>query len=344
MRTIIVAVLIVFTIFAGAVAAGGYKITKVIEVGPGWGPVVGPLKWSPDGDKLAYFNKGALYVSDTLGNATEIASFGMAGYRYEWLNNEEVVVGLHSYRQGRISYDSIFIVGTSDRSLTTAAAYSGKPFSNPDAFIGLNDGPWLTVEGNVYYSTNIDPKKGALARGELVFPRGRYGQKGDTVIPTEDHIFSWGEDGLYLVRCDLKDSLKIAPRPYREIHWLPALSPDKSRYILGGTIFRFADSTYVVLDTMLGEKPKGTLGCGFLDNAFNPRFPEVIFNVSCDDGVSYDVSRVGFYNIQSNELSFVDPLIGINQCELPAYNPDGRRLALCSQGKVYIIYRESIGE
>lgn len=82
-------------------------------------------------------------------------------------------------------------------------------------------------------------------------------------------------------------------------------------------------------------------------------FPEVAFQIICEgyegnEGYEgyreYEDSRVGIYNFDSGALTILDTLIGIEQCELAVYNPDGRKLALYSRGKLYVVYREKTDE
>jgi len=56
MKRILLAMVMV-GLLAGQSHALDFTITKVIDVGPGQAePMTWPLKWSPDGTKLAFFN------------------------------------------------------------------------------------------------------------------------------------------------------------------------------------------------------------------------------------------------------------------------------------------------
>ena len=90
----------------GTSKAGGYKITKVIEVGPAaWVPFQGPLHWSPDGTMLAYFANNYLMISDTLGNTREVKKIDMYPHRCKWVSEDQIGVRLKK----KISDDSTLL-------------------------------------------------------------------------------------------------------------------------------------------------------------------------------------------------------------------------------------------
>ncbi len=93
---------------------------------------------------------------------------------------------------------------------------------------------------------------------------------------------------------------------------------------------------------MIGKRPDGTVGCGISGDLFNPKFPELVFDVGCDNGIDYVVNRVGTYNYETNVFMILDPLVRLAKCSSPACCPDGKKIALLSQGRVYIVYREGL--
>jgi hypothetical protein len=194
------------------------------------------------------------------------------------------------------------------------------------------DGPFLTAEGDAYYdlTTYTGGTWPETRRRISLKPRGELEQ------PSE-HVLCWTTNGLYRVSLTGEDSIRIAPNPFSDMRAPPAMSQDQSFVISEGAIMRISDTTITRLDTLI-KPPPNTYGCGFLHTSFNPSKPEILFQTTCDDGVSYIVDAVGVYDMITNELTFIDSLIGMEGCTAPVYSPDGNKIALLANGKVHIIY------
>ncbi len=119
----------------------------------------------------------------------------------------------------------------------------------------------------------------------------------------------------------------------------PEVSLDGQYILMGGTMQHLADSAYIVLDTLIKQYPPKTVGCGFVFGSFNPQQSEVLFQLACDDGVSYEVNRVGTFDYVRSRFQLFDTLVVGNNCIAPIYASDGRKIALICDGKAHIIYR-----
>ncbi|MBU1318348.1 MAG: hypothetical protein KKH67_04040 [candidate division Zixibacteria bacterium] len=161
----------------------------------------------------------------------------------------------------------------------------------------------------------------------------------DRISPSENHIFSWGDDCLYMITGDLGDTVRFAPKPYEYIPLEPVVSRDLSHYIVGGTMCRIVDSTYIVLDTMISDIKGDSLQCDFLYYSFIPTEPAVIFILVCDDDETFVLESIGSFNYETGELTIIDSIAGMEDFSIPVYSPDGEKIALLSDGKVYILYR-----
>lgn len=344
---VISAILIVVLIGACPEAlAAGYTISRIVEVGPGGGPVVGSVNWSPDGTQLAFFRGSQLYVSDTLGASRLVIDLGATPYRCEWATNNSLVLMLlqqPSGVAGVFEIHKLVSVDISNGAMKLIKEYLRKvpkaPDGDSDSFIG----PKLTLEGKAYYQTNVvEPTIFGPAVGKVL---NLSNEKSSAFYPGNNHYVDWGKDGLYRFSVDKHDSVKIAPKPYDNMIGRPILSSDMSYYVHGGTVYRFADSTYIVLDTIVKRDayPPGTILCGFspYGTSFNPVAQEILFELGCEnggDGPEYSVTRIGTFNLLTHEFTIINTLIGRTNCSGPSFSPDGTKISCNCDGLNYILY------
>ena len=312
-------------------SAGDYTIEKVVEIGPAdWVPFLGPIRWSPDGTIISYFSQGYLMISDTLGNKRQVIRVDMLPYRYEWLTDTELVISL----QSPIDH------GT-NRRLTRINVMTGQERIIYDKNVDFRDtidyrAVYLSFEGALYYTQEIITPQHKVEHNFLIAPT-------DSIIDTaaimaSNHFYRWGEDGLYRIRLDLLDSMRVGAMPYTNLFRVD-ISPDGKYAIAGGTIERLVDTTYIVLDTLFKEVPESTIVCGFLSPSFSLATPEVALSLSCDYLDERTIDMAGIFNFATNKITVIDHLTGLKGCIAPRFCPNGRHLALISQSKIFIIYR-----
>jgi hypothetical protein len=331
-----------------------YEITKIIEVGPtDRAPTVWPLKWSPDGAQLAYFLNRSLYISDTLGNSREITHFELFPHRYEWLSDYEIIIHLQKYTVPQphklvkvdVKTSQVSVLEEYTRRLGIRAR------NNPNSFAG----PFLTVEGRLYYRTNVlratvyDPAIQSEPM-PVIFPESAYPRKTVAPAPEENHILSWGKDGLYMIKGDLSDSTEIAPKQRHPVKTPVANSKDQLYYMIHSKICNFKDTICISLDTFL-TRYAGVIGYDFLYYSFNPRDEEILFELICeknenlekgmpyDERKSYEEFSMATFNYAANRLTVLDSLIDLQGCMTPTYAPDGLKIAFLHGGNAHIMYR-----
>jgi len=313
-----------------------FEITKVIEVGPMYGGAgINPVQWSPDGTKLAYFNDGYLMLADTLGNTEQVAEIDLPPRRFVWVSNNEVMVYQRRFMSDGYILDRMSLVIIETGGVQTLENIKHGRWENhsPREFWG----PFLTVEGNAFYYVTVEGARSIQMAPSLPAAKA---------TPEHNHIIRAGEDALYTVQVDFKDSTQIFNKRYGQHRWHHMigvyLSKDRTHVISGGTITRLVDNKKIILDTLsiVQDKPEGTVVCGFGAVSLNPKFTEVAFRLSCDDGESYSIDRMGVFDYSTYEFTILDSLVGLSNCTRPTYAPDGMRMAFLSKGNVYILNRE----
>ena len=328
---------VLITGFSGTLRAEDLQVTKVIEVGEAsWVPYEIPLKFSPDGSKLAYFRGWSLMVSDTLGNNRQICEFDLKPYLYEWLTEDEIIVTVYKHKRASDTRRMVHIdINTGEKEILRE--YARPPLGQKSVEPSFR-GPLKTVEGNLYCRLEEDTRRAAT------FPQSKYKNHQKTILAEENHILTWGDDGVYKVTTDFSDSTRLGPKPYAHIPLPPTYDNSLSYVIYNGKLLHLSDSMVLDINSYLTYIPQNTKYCGATFPQFNPSANEIIFNQSCygedENNKDYDTDIAGLFNIDKKEVTILDTLVNLQACQAPSYAPDGLKIALLSEKKVYIIYRE----
>lgn len=338
MRLLLIFLTLVLIITTTSVA-GGYEITNVIEVGPAARiPFIGPLKWSPDGTRLAYFAHDQLMITDTLGNSSSVAKMEQQPRRFEWISDDEIAIMLVQRQSGGSSTYALTVFDVKIGQARIVDQFvRRRDFGVGDVFL---DGPFRSLEGNAYYIHKV------LVDGFVETPLGRHGKSVDELRllgakGAADHVLRWDSLGLYRVTLSGTDSLRICGQPNAAM-WKPTeMSPDHTHIVNGGLLIRLADEQKIVLDTMHFERPAGAV-CSFGFVTFSPIGTEVLFHLSCDDGENQLFDKIGTFDYSSNEFKLLNADSGLEDCVSPVFGLDGRKIAVLCQGVLYIIEREEL--
>jgi hypothetical protein len=336
-RRVIIGTAFLFLYVLAAGAAAGYTIEKVIDVGPSMAyPYLGPLKWSPDGSRLAYVDTaGRLMASDTLGNSQLIARLDWSPRRMEWTSNTEIAVHLEMRSQADTTPHRLSVFNTGTGEEKVIASYTRR--SNERDIVGHMsfDGPYLTLGGNVYYCTATSQGRGS---GDIT-TRSWITLDDSSRAKSDDHMMIWGRDGLYDIPVSGGDSVLVIEKVKRKSPLYTAVNHDRSWVMYGSGITLLKDHSRVSLYERLSALPAGTNLCGFMYPSFHPTKREVLFALSCDDGESYSVNRIGTYDVDTQEFVILDTLLGMTPCFWPVYSPHGNKIAFQANGHTYIAYR-----
>jgi hypothetical protein len=328
-------------------SAQDFKIDKVIEIGPAdWVPFMWPIKWSPDGTKISYFSKSYLMISDTLGNSHQVMKVDMMPFLYEWVSNEEIAITfMGQEKAGAIPYKlSLFNI---DNASETVLEQFWRNGSNNDSIIVSDfDGPFRTVEGAVSYqiskapiSGNGDYKSFTPSGLRSIMIQSRLKTVPQSSSLSNNHIVRWGKNGLYKIDCASNDSIAILANFHPPVPLDPALKSDLTFMMYRNTIYSLTDSSSINLQYFIEPFPKGTLGCGMVFQSFNPIFNEVLFQIGCDDGVSYEINRVGTFNYITNKFNILDSSPALVNCIAPVFSPNGVSIAVLANYKACIVIR-----
>jgi hypothetical protein len=327
---------------AGAPASAlDYEIMKIVEIGPAdWVPMQGPLKWSPDGSKLAFFHRGELSIADTTGKIRGIKKFDLVPHLFEWISNDEISIYLRA-KEG-IGQNKLLLININSGQETDIVEFVRKRFPENSDSITDFDGPLRTVEGNVFYRIY---RKNASA---IKFIEGQSKSGGSAKALSENHFVRWGNDGLYMIKCDQSDSSRVARKPYEHMPLPPKMSSDRKYILMGGTMQRLVDSVYIVIDTIINNIDPITrlnvsrVFCGVIYESFNPNSPEVVFQVTCDDGHYILGEKLATYNYETYTYTDLEQFVKGKNPGAPSYSPDGRNIAYLAEGRAFILMRREI--
>ena len=338
--------IISLALFVSSSYAADFTVTRVIRIGEGkWSIIPGQIKFSPDGSHVSFLNGPFLMVADSTGVASEVMTIQGRLLAYEWLTDSQIVALESEQLAPPRSLRRLSLVNISigfQKVIGEYVRHSNDEAQKQNAFEGL----YKTPEGMVYTKSpaqGLESIRVISQLGKLVdVGANRFNRNAN---PIRELV--WGKDGLYLKILNTGDSTRIGPRPTPNYMLPPVWDPEMNYAMVGGTILRIADSTFIVLDTMLGPPPQGTLRCGIELPSLNPRFREALFNLVCYGYVSQyehepsiELDHVGLFDLESNSIIILDTLIGVDNCSAPFYSPDGKSIALLADGIVYIVRRE----
>ena len=314
-----------------------YTITEVIEIGEaGFAPFVNPIIWSPDGTKIAFTKAGVIYFSDTLGNVQEVIKPEMPLHRWAWVSDSQIAVYTRKYTGH--GGDLVHRISTIDVNLKKETA-----LQDFNTFYGFREvegfseyyGPLKSIEGNSYYAQKrYSSIKSNISVIPLTFEQSKSAQIAN------DHFLRWSDSGLYKVRLDHSDSTWLVGLPIMMTSLYPVANFECTYAMDKGHLIRLRDTTIILVDTLIGPLPPNTDGCAILWSSFNPVAPEILFTISCSKGENYPVNRIATLDYNTFQLTVIDTITGLTSCAAPAYSPNGKKIALMSRNRAYILTRE----
>lgn len=302
-----------------------------------WSPFLGPLAWSPNGEKLAYFKRQTMMISDVTGSIQEVYTFEWPPRRFAWVDNENIAVDLQIQYGPDSTLNRLEIVNTLTRitELVESCKYSmrSKPLPGSTTF----DGPFISLEGNPYL--RITTYQNSKKDRSLGYRWINTVDKGNL---QDNHILSRDSTGLNLISIDGSESRQLVPQYLIKRKPFYAISADQKFIINGEEVVSLTDSTKVNLHDFVVDRPKDASLCDFVFVSSNPGYSEMVFQYSCDADNKTISDRVGFYNYLNQELTFIEAPFGAEHCTTPVYSPNGLNVAFIADGYVYILFRRAV--
>lgn len=330
--------------FAGCSSnAGDFEIEKVVQIGQVlWIPMSTPIQWSPDGTKILFFNKDGFAIADTLGNIQLTHNFGLYPHRYLWCSNYEVCLSLNEGDAKDSSLNELILFNINTKEISVIDQYIRYAHWHDRTNKTEYEGPYISNNGNIYYYhilyTENSGQTGVQRENRWVLP-----DKSPQL--SQDSVLRWGKGALYSINLATTDSTMVVQKPFVGISGGALIDRSRNFVLTLGLLMDIKSNVVLNLDTFSFTKPDNAGFCEIVNASFNPRFPEVIFQIGCDTKDREDVAArmMGSYGIQSNNFEIID--IGLNSQISGAMSvaPDGLKLAFISDKIGYIAYRNHKG-
>ena len=338
MKKSILGTVLVILLMCGISKATEYKITGLIDVGPGYGTYVETVKWSPDGTKLAFFDDGNLMLSDTLGNREQIVQIDNIPFMYEWISNEEIMIHLHTKWVNREQFNQLVTVDIASKSLTTIKEYWRGPKyrdKNTDSFTG----PYKTIDGKVYYETNVN---GIHSIEKTVFPQSKYDQTYNISLSGKNYRVQKYDNAQFKILSSDGIEIPIITPIFGNYSVTQIIVNKDITYVMvEGYIHGIYDSIRIDANSYVGINPPGfEYFSKTFNGEINPQSKEIVTTIPFYNEEEKDYDWTGIFNFETMELTIVDTLLNLDQSFEPTYNPNGRLIALQSGDKIFIITRE----
>jgi dipeptidyl aminopeptidase/acylaminoacyl peptidase len=288
-----------------------------------------PIKWSPDGARIAFLRDGRIVVADTVGSQRVLAERIFSPRAFDWIDNSELLIyDVVSRENSSTFYEilSVQVEGGAVRSIDRFRRLTrGRRTGRQGELITL---PHRTTDGLLYYT-----KYNSAGEAQTVLLGEQADAKGRSLSESKETVLRALSDGLYLVSLDQKDTTFVFDRPIKN-----SIINNSHTYVMsGGTIIRLSDGQQTILDTIITEIPDSTYGCGFGSISFSESGNFVTFVRSCDDGVNYEVSQAGLYDIDRGRLTMLSDATGPTNIKSPVISNNGRFVAFKSQESAFIL-------
>jgi len=315
MRLFVATFLLVSGLLAAFCGAADIKVAEVIEIGPcGGGPLFRPVKWSPDGSMIAYFNGQKLMVADTLGKTREVFTIDYVARPFEWISDSEIVVYQREFNNNPYRMHKLSIITLSGTE--TVLAEEKVPKSNISSKPSFSP-PRKTPSGIVYYDSYASP-----AYGPQVLTRA---DKNRSISPSEHYYVRLVGNRLCKISLDDKDTSTVLQGRYAGV----VVNEDYSMVLADGEISALLYNVNTKsCDTIYAPEvqTRDDVYCGVMGYEFHPSNEYVIYFAPCDEKYGHNTTKraICLYDLSTKQSTVLSPLTSSEHEVSPQFSPNGR--------------------
>jgi len=316
-----------------------FKVGKIIKVDKAdWAPFLGPLRWSPKGDRIAFWTGNELRLADTTGAVVYSKTFDKPPFRYEWVDDSTICIGQMYWISPGKQYNGLVLLDLTTSHVRSLAEEQRTGNSDGDAGHVYIDGPYLSVENHVYYKSWSEKwnDRGRLQTSQISRPLVT---SGATLSSVDDHFIQWDTSGISVINLDGRDTVRMGKPGSKGARGSISLAARQPYSANGEVVVRVADNSPILLNKNSLRIPIGFFGCGALYHSFANQFSEIAFQMTCDSAEPVTTDQVAVLNLQTMATTYLQDVFHCKQSLTPVFSPDGLRLALIVDDSLAIVWR-----
>lgn len=316
-----------------------FKVGKVIKVGKAdWAPFLGPLRWSPKGDRIAFWSGNELRLADTTGAVVYSKAFETPPRLYEWIDDSVICIGQSWFVQSGKQDKAIVTLNLKTNAMRTLAEETRSIAAAGNPNHTYIDGPYVSLEGNVYYDRWTEKRNPASRSNALNRIRPVLSANGESFVGS-DHLVKWDSGGIAIISLDDKDTLRLGKPGSKEFSYHLALGIGHRFLVKNNVVLDREAQKFIDLRSLGIPKLNGGFVCGSLFHTFATSHPEVAFYWSCDDGHKVLGEQVFLLDIESSRWLNLGEQLGTSSSSVPQFSPDDMWIALLGDSDLLIVRR-----
>lgn len=337
-RSLLVSCLTLFLIY-GSIKAEELKITNIIEIGEASNlSYLGAVKWSPDGNRLAYYSEGSFVIVDTLGNVLNTIPNKNKPKKFEWWSNDELVFEQVLRPKRNESHLTLYKLNIESTELSTLEEYTSIAGHGKQA---TYENLAKNSKGDVNYTKIEGDQK------RIIYSNHSLREKSSRTLSNSKIIFEEKNGELINISNDFKDTLKFESMKIRRPYFSIKASNDNKYILSENYLYNLKDGEGVKLSELAKNELQledKSCGIGF-NTLFNPIYNELLFELCCETitNENEDLNNyIVIYNLDDNSFTNLTTDFDLGFSTAPSYSPDGLKIAFLATNKIMIVNREVV--